>query len=460
MIKGPNHWEILESIDLEGYLAEYPPSFSFKIDHFYYIIEYLSMGMERDDVDKNEGYVNLNAQKLQSKIHNYKQYLDHLLKHNFILTDGHYIPGEKSRGYLISGYRSNDSTTIKHIPIEDYVTKKKRKKEIDKHKASLKRTERTHKHLTAWFNKDLRIDFKQAEKFLIELYPPYTRPIGGKKIGEPSRYTKILIATHALDKLRRQQFYYTVDKSVGRFHSNLTNLKKELRNYITYNNNALVNVDIKNSQPLLSQILLRKSFYNRTSLLNIHQYSYIFNSITSITPSRFSLMLEECLESADYSEFTSYINMVNSGDFYRQLSHKMYPDKLYDKKKTKKAMMMTSFSDNRFISDNKFKNNWDASDKRLFKAHFPMVYEVFSLIKRKEKSLLARILQSIESDIIVNKATTRIAKERPDLPIFTIHDSIVTTLGNEDYVASIITEEVKNLTVLDVQLGYEYWTRE
>jgi hypothetical protein len=106
VIRDPYHWEILENIDLGGYLSKYPPEFSFKIDHFYYIIEYLSMGMESDDVDKNEGYVNLNAQKLQSKIHNYKQYLDHLLKYSFILTDGHYVPGEKSRGYVISGYRS------------------------------------------------------------------------------------------------------------------------------------------------------------------------------------------------------------------------------------------------------------------------------------------------------------------------------------------------------------------
>ena len=71
---------------------------------------------------------------------------------------------------------------------------------------------------------------------------------------------------------------------------------------------------------------------------------------------------------------------------------------------------------------------------------------------------MARILQALESDIIVNNASKRIARERPDLPIFTIHDSIATTLGNEDYVATIITEELKNLTDLDVQLGYEYWT--
>ena len=183
MIRDPYHWEIPESIDLEGYLAKYPPGFPFKISRFYYIIEYLSMGMERDDVDKNEGYVNLSAQKLQSKIHNYKQYLDHLLKHNFILTDGHYVPGEKSRRYLISGYSSSDSTAIKYISTQDYVTKKKRRQEIEEYKATLKRTERTHKHLTKWFNKKLKIDFTKAEELILKLYPPYTRPIGGKKKG-------------------------------------------------------------------------------------------------------------------------------------------------------------------------------------------------------------------------------------------------------------------------------------
>lgn len=47
--------------------------------------------------------------------------------------------------------------------------------------------------------------------------------------------------------------------------------------------------------------------------------------------------------------------------------------------------------------------------------------------------------------------------EKPTLPIFTIHDSVATLQGYEDYVANVITEEVKKLTDLDVKLGYEYW---
>lgn len=85
------------------------------------------------------------------------------------------------------------------------------------------------------------------------------------------------------------------------------------------------------------------------------------------------------------------------------------------------------------------------------------MYKVFSLIKKKDKRILARILQSIESNIIINKVTKRISIEQPELPIFTIHDSVATIQGYEDYVANVIREEVKNLTDLDVKLGYEYW---
>ena len=52
----------------------------------------------------------------------------------------------------------------------------------------------------------------------------------------------------------------------------------------------------------------------------------------------------------------------------------------------------------------------------------------------------------------------RISTEKADLPIFTIHDSIATTQGNEDYVSRIIKEEVKKATRLDVKLGLEFWS--
>lgn len=447
----PFHWEISSTIDLEAYLNKHPPNFNYKIDHFYYILEYLSIGMERGDVDKNEGYVNVNAAKLQRRIHNYKQYLDHMLNHKLILTDGRYVVGEKSKGYLISGYRSTVSTTINSIPITDSVVKKNRRKDINDYNSKLEKTAKRYKYLTKWFNKDLKIDYALATEEILGIYPPYTRPIGGKKWGEASRHTKIIIASQALFKFHKQHFYYQVDDNVRRFHSNLTNLKKELRNYITYNNNLLINIDIRNSQPLFSLILLNKEFYNPKSSHNIYQYSHIFSTIPSITTYGFSLMLVKHLQNTDNKVFNEYVDMVNSGEFYKRISDKIFPGREFNKKNIKVMIFTVLFSDNRFIGQP------EADSKMAFKTHFPDVYKVFSLIKKKDKTILARILQMIESDIIINRVSQRISREKPEIPIFTIHDSVATIIGYEDYVANIINEEVKNFTDLDVKLGYEYW---
>ena len=54
----------------------------------------------------------------------------------------------------------------------------------------------------------------------------------------------------------------------------------------------------------------------------------------------------------------------------------------------------------------------------------------------------------------------RISKERPTLPIFTIHDSIATTVGNEDYIQKVMQEELTKHIGHPPTLSVEYWTPE
>ena len=51
----------------------------------------------------------------------------------------------------------------------------------------------------------------------------------------------------------------------------------------------------------------------------------------------------------------------------------------------------------------------------------------------------------------------RQARERPNLPIFTIHDSIVTTVGNEAYVQSVLKEELTKAIGWPPQVALDYW---
>ncbi|MDD3962251.1 MAG: hypothetical protein WC155_06185 [Candidatus Cloacimonadales bacterium] len=95
--------------------------------------------------------------------------------------------------------------------------------------------------------------------------------------------------------------------------------------------------------------------------------------------------------------------------------------------------------------------------KRVFREHFPNVYEVFKNLKRGDHTRLAVLLQAIEAEIVLHRVAKRISRERRRLPIFTIHDSIVTTEGNEEYVKSVLEDEIRKAVGVAPQLSIEYW---
>ncbi|MCH4551999.1 hypothetical protein [Aestuariibaculum lutulentum] len=448
MINDKSHWEIPSSIDVEGFLTKYPPEFKYKIDHFYFIVEYLAKGMEHGDLDQNLGFINTSSVILQKRIKNYKQYLDHMLEHGFIRTDMEYIPGYKSKGYLISG-RNKEDMTINFIPIQDAVSKRNRIKDNAKTIAKNKKTEKNYPYLTKWFNEKLEIDSQKAKLKLNELFPVETGGIRGPKIGTPSSHTKKVKAIYSISKLENLNFYYSVDDNVGRFHSNLTNIKKELRNYITYDSKKLVNVDIKNSQPFFSTLLFNTAFYEEKSE-NFNMYKMPSLSKVIGEESEYIsliIMLGKTLESTMNTSFSEYLDMVNSADFYNTIHTKLYPEQPFDRPKVKLMILIYFFSKNR--SKSQFKKD--------FKNALPEVHKLFALIKRKNHKALSHILQRIESEIIIERVTKLISIEKPELPIFTIHDSVVTTQGNENYVSDVIKDEIKLATGLDVKLGLEYW---
>ena len=451
------YWEIPSSVDLEGYLEKYPPTFVArpKIDYFYSIIEHLSIGMDEQDLDANAGFINMNAERMQKFNHNYKLYLEHLLKHGFIRTDMKYIPGIKSKAYLLDHYKKHQAK-VARIPVTDFVIKKKKRAELEIDQKNNQKTEKRHNHMTKWFNSKLQIDADSAIKMIEEMYPEQTGGIRGTRKGKPSDWAKRYKAIYAINKFANQDFYYSVDDNVGRFHSNLTNIKREIRNYITYDGHKLVNVDIKNSQPLFSTLLLHKSFYqNQTLLLNFYSFPTFLQLLlppSSISTTNHStnttiIMLVESLKKLTDKEFGEYENYVNSGEFYKKLADAIYPSIPFDKQNMKTMIFTILFSNNRFIGQP------GAEPKKDFRDAFPNVYALFKLMKVKNHRALAHLLQRIESKIMIGAVSSRIAKERPNLPFFTIHDSVLTIKGNEQYVAKIIKKEVFKLTGLTAMLG-------
>jgi ubiquinone biosynthesis protein Coq4 len=88
---------------------------------------------------------------------------------------------------------------------------------------------------------------------------------------------------------------------------------------------------------------------------------------------------------------------------------------------------------------------------------FPDVYELYSIIKCKDSTALPRLLQTIESKLILDHVAKRISKERPLMPIFTIHDSVACPVGHEAYVEEVIREEMEKAIGVIPTLKFEYW---
>ena len=448
------YWKIPSTIELNSILAKDPPSFKkgYKVDYFYYFIELLSIKMEYNDLDGNKGFINLSAKIMQGVVHNYNEYLEYLIKNKVIRTDKKYIVGRKSMGYILNGL--NHDSEVSLIKIKDSIIRKNRAREHRNNELELKKVSSKYSYLTKWFNDKLQIDAEGAKAKIEELFPQPKGAIRGLRKGKASRMTKRYCAKLALHKLENHDYHYKVDDNVGRFHSNLTVIKKELRHFITYDGETLVNVDIKNSQPLLSSILFEPSFYSQTkpryiNLYNIpSSFEYLTNS-NKYTYSHTIIMLVKTLQKLDNKEVKQYLSMTKSGNFYEKLSKAMYPKQAFDKARMKDLTYKVFFSSNKSVRG---MNNWT---KRQFRMKFKSIYKMFAAIKRKNHRALSHILQRIESEIMIQNVCKRISLEHPALPIFTIHDSVLTTDGNQEYVAKIIKEEAFKITGLKVSLGIE-----
>lgn len=311
-------------------------------------------------------------------------------------------------------------------------------------------------NLRKFFNDNLYIDFQSALGYLkSELQKNLTA-------NDKATFPKFNCELLKLIRLRDKEFYFNVDHTAGRLHTNLTNLNKELRNFITYNGLPLVAVDIANSQPLISTLLLEPKFYESgaNSSFQFNLFDFYSKSHTNLFPISdiiYTIMLvknQDSLDRQDKYDLNLYQLKASQGILYEYMEKevtKITGFVFRGRDEIKDMMFSVLFSDNRFIGLR------EAEPKRIFRKLFPTVYKVFCLIKKHGKENLPILLQTIEAKLILEIVAMRISKERADIPIFTIHDSIVCTVGNEKHVAQVMVEEIQRCIGITPCLKFEPW---
>ncbi len=375
-------------------------------------------------------YVPLNAKILEGYYSEYSKYFKYFVDNGILERKNYSTTSKRSNSYRFSAGLIQNSVDLVAVDLTSLADRVHRGKFIVGNTSFAPKLNCD--HLTKWLNPKLTIDKGSALEIIND------------KIGvDMAQYIHY---HYAIEKLSASNFYAVRKlEADNRLHTNLTNLPKTLRPFLRYGGEKLYSRDICTSQPFF--------------LVYLIEYIYLYRDIPckySINFSIYTLMLEKLCKllltkrfKRDYERIKDW---VLHGDIYNELGELLFPDQDIEK------VIVKEFSkvDDSYV-DVEYKSKRDAMkvvtltifysalktknpQVKKFKQLFPDFYKLLCLFKRGEYKNFSKVLQHIEANCIIDFVTKRLSIDYPQMPLFTIHDSIMTT---ESYRAILDTEMPK-----------------
>lgn len=465
----------VKSVNINGTLGAY-----FDLDRLIYIIGLISsIPAKNKDSITEDGYVPINSKLIRNAFKDYHPYLDYLIRTGVLCTDGQYIQGEKSKGYKFTEQYANVPLKrydyhafqgkVEAIPQEVY---------SEENGTFITNTlSEDYPYLSHWYlTQKLHIDKQAAISYAQDLMQYKLRQgIQSWDINKDKTNGSVTVRKHPLSQYQAAlyninsidigDYKVSIDTHVHRLHSAITNIQKDYRNFLTYDGQALASIDIKNSQPYLTCTLLNPMFWHINNGLSLSLYSLPEDIQKSITSVALPLKLESFFNKCSDDDFTPYKEVVANGKMYETIADvcQSHLQKPISRNEAKTLMFYLLFSSNRGRHDDNIINQM----KDIFSNElYPQVAHLLKLIKhnyaglsiKKQHGRLACLLQSIESEIILHRCCKRIWEEgNHQIPVFTIHDSIATTVEHVEYVQTVMREELTKAIGIQPTLSVEYW---
>lgn len=220
--------------------------------------------------------------------------------------------------------------------------------------------------------KRVQIDYPSAKEFISVQYNI-----------DADKYNSRFLA---IGRLHQNDLFFMRDTFGNRLHTNLSSFPKDLRKFLVVKDNAsnskisLVELDIKNSQPLFLLVYLLKYHKGEIDVKELIRYRQI-------------------IQSGFYEFFMRELNIADR----KQAKNQVYSKLLFNKTIASK---LTPF-------------------EVLFKSHFPTIFDVLFEVKKKDYKKIASLMQQVESAYIVDTIAKKYTSQYPDAFIATIHDSII-----------------------------------
>lgn len=467
---------------IDAMVEVYPPKFRYKcrIEFFYYIIITI---IQRQNTFNNKPLTNapvsLYTPILKGIVSNYEEYLRWLVEMEVIFLAENYSVGHHSNKYCFTDFilmsfekvSELEKVEMKALVSDSIIIEKS----IEDSNIYIK-----NQHLLKWFNDRLEIDFEGALNFIDEFVNEnYTYVSGDYRIYniEPEKIgCKKMHWTNQISRLHHKVFTASRnEESDYRVHTVLTNFKKIFKPFVTYDSKKMVAFDLKNSQPYFLLFLISNLISNKNMYVNrLCRKVYGSRLCTFMLP-----ILKETLSSKEFTEeFFQLKKWILEGTLYENLALALEPQKLFTGKyfipnvfiKQLKRRECTVFDTERELMKSVFiktlfcKNVKEDSENEYYyhklRERFPQFIRVLEILKEKDNAHLSRLLQNIESHCIIDYVTKKIAKDYPEMPLFTIHDSICTTVDFESVLGGIMVQYVEEFTGFEPKVAKESWGNE
>lgn len=425
--------------------------YCFDVERLIHLIGLISsIPAGKRDLITESGYVPINSSVIRNYFKDYLSYLDYLLQTGVLITDGIAVKEEKSYGYKFSPeYENQPMRRYIYLSARDVQPEPLLEERFNKLTRKFEHNPlRDFPYLSFWYEQK-----KLTINHIAETYAWNRRISADIYNSEKDPQLQYLSALYNISALERMEYKAQIDSNVHRLHSAITNMQKDYRNFLRYDSQELTAIDVSNSQPFLLSILLKLEFWDRASDAYIN-IGHLPENIQEMFTPRLLHEIKKYLANTPEEKFVSYIREASAGHLYEFMQEKINkPD--IDKSRVKTMILITFFSDNRYLNQ----PTEDAELKRLFRRLFPEIYKLIALCKRGKKNRFACLMQSVESEIILHRCCRRIWEEgEHKVPVFTIHDSIATTSENVEFVRRIMNEELTEAAGVHPDFKTKNWS--
>lgn len=378
---------IPENLDLKQLLIDAGKEKRCKtfLQRYYYIISRICYSKVRNKSYGEQSYVRICNHEIRDIVSKRlaKEFFEDLIELGIIECDEKAIVGIKCKGYrLTKTYRNQN---LKVMFVTDFLLDEKINKKFLKQEQEISKMEK-HLQIMYGFLKRIKVDYKGAKKLISTNYSDHKHKFNQRVL--------------ALDMVHAEDFFFNRGKKGRRLNTNISTFPKELRQFIKVDDAwteqpvKLVEIDIKNSQPLFLLVYLLR---------------YQSDSIPT-------------------GELAKYQEIVEKG-FYEYFMEKLF---IEDRDKVKKDVYKKLLFNKRY---GKILTEYEM----VFKIDFPNIFNFISTLKEsKGHQELSHRMQKVESAFIVDFIAKKYTEQYPQGFIATIHDSIlVLNLHSKEYKALI-----------------------